>query len=103
MIFPVQPSTTAGGAVRPRRTDANQREIVAALRAVGAEVISLHTVGRGVPDLLVLHRGRVWLLECKSVHGRVEPAQRVFMTRWQGHAHIVHSPEEALQLVTRED
>ena len=38
---------------RAARTDANQAEIVAALRGVGASVQPLHAVGQGCPDLLV--------------------------------------------------
>lgn len=42
---------------RAPRTDANQAEIVAALRTRGALVQSLAGVGAGVPDLLVGWRG----------------------------------------------
>ena len=38
---------------RAAKIDRNQPEIVAALRAVGCTVQPLHTVGQGVPDLLV--------------------------------------------------
>lgn len=48
------------------KVDRNQPEIVAALRAVGASVQPLHTVGDGVPDLLVGYRGTDFLLEVKD-------------------------------------
>jgi hypothetical protein len=38
---------------RPAKTDANQAEIVAALRAHGCETLSLAPMGNGCPDLLV--------------------------------------------------
>jgi hypothetical protein len=46
-------------------TDANQPEIVRALRQVGASVCILAGVGRGCPDLLVQYRERLYLLEIK--------------------------------------
>lgn len=48
------------------KVDRNQPEIVAALRAVGASVQPLHTVGGGTPDLLVGYRGADYLLEVKD-------------------------------------
>jgi len=36
-----------------RKVDANQPEIVETLRACGASVQSIHTVGQGCPDILV--------------------------------------------------
>lgn len=40
-----------------KRTDGNQAEIVRALRSAGATVQTLHTVGKGCPDLVVGFRG----------------------------------------------
>ena len=51
---------------RAAKIDRNQPEIVAALRAVGCTVQPLHTVGQGVPDLLVGVAGKTLLLECKD-------------------------------------
>jgi len=39
--------------MKAARTDANQSEIVAGLRAIGATVQPLHAVGKGCPDLMV--------------------------------------------------
>jgi len=38
---------------RAARTDSNQAAIVAAFRDLGCSVFTLHTVGRGFPDLAV--------------------------------------------------
>ena len=54
---------------RAARTDPNQAEIVAELRALGATVAILSAVGGGVPDLLVGWRGRDRLVEVKSPAG----------------------------------
>ncbi len=47
----------------PKRVDDNQREIVKALRAVGACVQSLAEIGQGCPDLLVFYKPQpYWLV-----------------------------------------
>lgn len=56
----------------PRR-DQNEREIVTALRKVGASVAYLSDAG--LPDLLVWHRGRITLLEIKTRTGKATLAQ----------------------------
>jgi hypothetical protein len=58
---------------RAAKVDANQREVVAALRGAGATVQLLHAVGEGCPDLLVGYRGGNYLLEVK---GRQQAAKR---------------------------
>ncbi len=91
---------------RAARTDANQAEIVKALRATGASVAITSAVGGGFPDLVCGHRGRNWLLECKD--GRKPPSAREltpdqieFKATWRGHWAVVNSPEEALEIVGR--
>lgn len=59
---------------RAAKVDANQPEIVRALRQVGAYVESLAAVGNGVPDLLVGFRGETVLIEVKD--GRRPPSER---------------------------
>ena len=51
---------------RAKRVDANQSAIVAALRDIGAFVQPLHMVGQGVPDLLVIYRGKIHVAEVKD-------------------------------------
>lgn len=48
----------------PRRVDANQNEIVQQLRGLGFHVTLLHTIGGGVPDLVVVglsNKAHDWL------------------------------------------
>lgn len=59
---------------RAAKIDANQPEIVRALRAIGCTVHSLAPVGDGCPDLLVGHAGRTALLEVKD--GSLPPSDR---------------------------
>jgi len=70
----------------PRRVDANQAEIVAALRKAGCRVLDLHEVGKGCPDLLVLCRGALFLLEVKTKKGRLTSAEVKFITEWREEA-----------------
>lgn len=77
------------------RVDENQEEIVKALRKIGAAVEVL-----GLPlDLLVSHRGRTMVIECKTATGKLTKYQREFLSRWPGEAHIVYSPEDAVAAV----
>lgn len=82
---------------RAARTDANQAEIVAALRKAGCQVESLAKLGRGVPDLLVGRASRLWLLEVKTKRGDLTPDQRRWHALWP--VHVVRSPEDALRAV----
>lgn len=87
---------------RAAKVDANQTEIVAALSRVGASVQSLHTVGRGVPDLLVGFRGQTYLLEVKNRDGKnkIEETQKEWHRSWKGTpALIVESVEQALRAI----
>ena len=80
------------------RADANQREIIDALRTVGAKVLSLHRLGAGVPDLLVDFGGRLFLIECKAgKHWKLTEAQKRFHATWR--VKIVTSVEEALEVI----
>lgn len=74
-----------------RRRDVNEKPIVAALRAVGADVTLVS--GKGAPDLLVRFRGRVFGFEVKSQAGKPTAAQQV--THWP----VIRSCDEALQAI----
>lgn len=86
------------------RVDANQTQIVSALRAAGATVQSLSAVGQGCPDLLVGHHGTNILMELKD--GKKPPSERkltsdqiVWHSEWKGVVFLVTSVDEALQLL----
>lgn len=90
--------------MRAAKLDANQAEIVAALRAVGATVQSLAAVGQGVPDLLVGYRGKDYLLEVKDGSKppsarRLTKAQASWHMQWRGRVHVVHDVDEALRAI----
>jgi hypothetical protein len=81
------------------KVDANQAEIIAALRGVGASVTSLHRVGQGVPDLLVSYQEKWYLLECKSPGGKLTPIEARFIQEQQAPVNIVYRPEDALTVI----
>ena len=88
----------------PKRVDANQPDIVAALRRAGCSVQSLAMVGHGVPDLLVGRHGDLFLLEVKD--GAKPPSKQKltqdeieWIAKWDTTVFIVTSTEEALMAV----
>ena len=80
-----------------KRVDANQAEIVAALRAAGATVCDLHECGHGVPDLLIAHGGRLMLMEVKAPGARLNSREALWHAEWPMPVAVVHSVEEALE------
>lgn len=87
------------------RTDANHSEIMDALKAAAMKPLSLASMGKGCPDILVGFRGVNLLLEVKD--GSKAPSERVltadereFFATWPGHAEVVDSPEAAVIAVT---
>ena len=87
-----------------RRIDANQNEIVNALRGKGASV-RVVTQGDGIPDLLVGYRGVTILMEVKD--GQKAPsarklteAEQKFFNGWEGGLLVVvNSADEALDVL----
>jgi hypothetical protein len=84
------------------KIDANQPDIVAALRAIGASVQSLSATGKGVPDLLVGWHGRTYLLEVKDgtlppSARRLTPDQEAWHKAWCGRpVTVITCVEEAI-------
>ena len=80
--------------------DRNQKEVVELLRRHDYEVLLLHAVGQGCPDLLVSKHG----LECTNIlvevkdgkKGRLTGQQIEFMSRWPGPLVVAYSADEAL-------
>jgi hypothetical protein len=76
--------------------DANEPEIMKALKSVGATIIKLDRV-----DLLVGYSGTNFLLEVKNPLGRnkIEDSQQWLLDNWKGQYKIVRSVEEALTAI----
>ena len=79
--------------------DENQAEIVNALRLIGCQVES---IGKPV-DLLVGFRSLNFLLECKlpDTNYKGTQQQRDFIKYWPGQVRVVHTAEEAIELVQK--
>ena len=89
---------------RAAKIDANQTEIVKALRQVGASVQSLASTGKGCPDLLIGFRGVNWLLEIKDGQKvksarKLTPDQIEWHESWRGRVYIVESVDQAISLL----
>jgi hypothetical protein len=90
---------------RAAKIDANQTQVVTALRAAGAVVHSLAACGNGVPDLLVAFRGQTLLMEIKDGDKiksaqKLKPKQIQFHQSWTGGPlSVVDSPDAALRAI----
>jgi hypothetical protein len=90
--------------MRYAKVDANHCQVVSALRAAGASVQSLASVGKGVPDLLVSFNGVNLLMEVKDGN-KPKSAQKLTEDQikwhgaWQGPVCIVDGPEAALRMI----
>lgn len=90
-----------------KRTDANQPEIIKALKDCGVQV---EVIGLPV-DLLTWSRlfcphckeeikeGRVLPVEVKTEGGTFTKVQVEFMAKWPGPVPVVRSPEEAVKAI----
>lgn len=90
--------------MRSAKADANQPEIVKALRAAGASVQHLHSVGAGCPDLVCGYRGVNYLIEVKDgskpPSGRaLTPDQVAWHGGWRGSVSVVTSIDDALMAI----
>ena len=69
------------------RIDTNHKEIVKALRELGATVVSLASMKHGCPDLLVGYAGETVLMEIKrDVKAKFTSDQLEFLGKWKGGA-----------------
>lgn len=83
----------------PKKVDANQKDIVSALRTAGCEVQHLSDVGKGCPDILVAFRGNWFVAELKSEKGTLEASQIVWHQKFGRCAKVCiwRSVEEAVR------
>ena len=88
------------------RIDANQNQIVDALRKAGA-VVRIISQGDGIPDLLVGYKGYTILMEVKDGDKvpsarKLTEAEQKFFDDWRGGMLvIVNSVDEALETLAR--
>ena len=92
---------------RAARADANQAEVIRALRQIGATVLPMHALGKGAPDVLAGYRGVNYALEIKD--GSKPPSARALTpdeadwhADWRGQVAIVESVADALRVIGAE-
>lgn len=84
--------------------DANQPEIVKALRKLGCTVLMLHQLGKGCPDILIGFRGKNLLAEIKDSSKvpskrRLTTDEKEFHDMWRGQVAVIESIEDAICLL----
>lgn len=89
-----------------KRADANQPEIVVALRKMGALVLHLHEVGKGCPDLLIGYHGKLMLVEVKdgsksASKRKLTPDEERFHQSWKGYVVVITSVADVIELIFR--
>lgn len=91
--------------MRAAKIDANQNEIVNALRKAGCTVQILSSVGKGCPDILVASpTGYLVLMEIKDGNKppsarKLTPDQVEWHSKWNSEIYIVLSAKQALEIV----
>lgn len=89
------------GVFRRGRTDANQTEIVEALRKLGVSVAITSAVGKGFPDLVCGYRGKTYLIEVKTDDKKkLTDDQKAFYGAWRGQWARVSNSVEAWEVVS---
>jgi hypothetical protein len=85
--------------MRAAKIDQNQPGIVNGLMKLGASVQILNQVKRGAPDLLIGFRGKNYLIEIKSDHGRLNNDQKMWHGTWNGQVAVAHDLDEAIKVI----
>lgn len=86
----------------PRRTDANQRAIVAMMRKMGMSIAITSNLGNGFPDLVGGLYGINYLIEVKSTRkSTLTMHEAIFHDEWKGQICIIRSVDEAIEFVNK--
>ncbi len=84
--------------MRAAKVDANQPEIVKALKALNFAVYYTHTVGGDFPDLVVARDGFNVLVEIKQAKGKLSKGQLDWHQNWPGWVVVIKSVEDCERL-----
>jgi hypothetical protein len=82
------------------KVDANQAQIVKALRQMGMLVECTHAAAGGFPDLVIGWQGRTYQVEVKC-GSNLTPAQVRYHAKWAGYVTIIENVEQAAALVSK--
>ena len=86
---------------RAARVDSNHTEVVKVFKQLGCSVLSLASLGKGVPDLLVATHGITWLVEIKAGKGKENALQTAWGVSWQGSRALVRDTADVESVVKR--
>lgn len=81
------------------KADANQPEIVAAIRAIGGTVLHMHTLGHGAPDIAIGYGGLTLLAEIKDGSKKLTPDELAWHESWTGGCYLIRNIEDAARAV----
>ena len=92
--------------MRAKRTDANQTEIVKALRKMGWSVYITSMVGNGFPDLVCGKRGINYLFEVKDGNKsksaqKLTGQENLFHLTWNGRVNIITSIKDIIDITNQ--
>ena len=85
--------------MRRAKVDQNQKELVEYARSIGATVTHLHSVGSGVPDILIGYNGSNYLAEIKNEKGKLNALQVKWFNNWSGQARVIRTKEDINELL----
>lgn len=84
------------------KPDANQKEIIEKLRKCrDISVRSIHSLGDGIPDILVGYRRKNFIFEIKNTEysGKLTSLEQKFKDEWHGQLAKVFSEKEILEAI----
>lgn len=81
------------------KADANQPEIVKAIRAMGGTVLHMHTLGKGAPDIAVGYGGITMFAEIKDGDKKLTPDKQEFHNTWTGGVYLIRNTHDAERMV----
>ena len=82
---------------RAAKRDANETEIIKALRQIGATVQPISE--NDTPDLLVGYQGINYLMEVKTAKGKLRTGQIEWHDNWRGQTSVVRSVDDAFAIL----
>jgi hypothetical protein len=82
-----------------RKVDANHAAIVDAARQCGCDVLDIHQLGHGYPDLVIFRGQRAWMVEIKEGKGRLTEDERSFSATLKTDVHVVRTIADVLTLI----
>lgn len=85
--------------MRAANVDRNQSSVVKHFRELGASVTHLHSVGGGVPDLVVGYNGENYMVEVKSPRGKLNEKQVEYFNNWNGQICVIRTNKEVEELL----